>query len=383
MNETAFIELPLSIYAGTPYHVPWFHSSMRSIIARRHPYFEHSDGEFFIARRLKERSTPLRVGESGRVDGGPDHRRAVGRIALLEPRRYNEIHGRREARFYFFESVDDAEVATALFDHAERWAARRGLTELVGPQGFSSFSGAGILVHGFDQWAAMTMMPYHHAYYRRLVEGAGFAPYRDFHSAWIDGARYDRSTRYERVARIAMKRGRFHIPEYRTKRQVRAVAEEIRQAYNDAWRDRDVFTPLSKAELDQIVGDLLMVSRPSLVRLLRAGDEIAGFILAFPDVSEALAKARGRLTIVSMARLLLAKRTTRRFIINGFGIRPDYRKSGGTALLFHEITRVLREHGAQAAEMTQIAADNDLMMANVERLGAEIYKTHRVYRKRV
>ena len=31
--------------------------------------------------------------------------------------------------------------------------------------------------------------------------------------------------------------------------------------------------------------------------------------------------------------------------------------------------------------MTQIAADNDLMMANVERLHADIVKTHRVYEK--
>lgn len=359
-EETQFIELPLTIYEGNPHHVPWFDRSMRSIIARRHPYFEHSKGEFYLARRGDE---------------------AVGRIALLEPVRFNEYHDRRDARFYFFESVDDADVAGALFDHAERWARERGLDTLTGPQGFSSFAGSGILIHGYDETASMTMMPYHHPYYRDLVEGAGFEFLKDFHSAYLDANRHDLSPKYRRAAEIAMKRGRFHIPEYRTKRDLRATAEEIRETYNDAWRERDVFTPLTRAELDQIVEDLLLVSRPSLIRVLRSGDDLAGFILAFPDLSAAMVKARGKLTLASYLRLMWEKRTTRRFIINGFGIRPEYRKSGGTALLFHEITKVLKENRVDGAEMTQVAADNDLMMANVERLGADLYKTHRVYTK--
>ena len=364
-EETQFIELPRTIYEGNPHHVPWFERSMRSIIARKHPYFEHSTGEFFLARRGQ---------------GGGE---AVGRIALLEPVRFNEYHERRDARFYFFESIDDADVASALFDHAERWASERVLDTLPGPQGFSSFAGSGILIHGYDQTASMTMMPYHPPYYRDLVEGAGFAFLKDFHSAYLDAKRHDLSPKYRRAAEIAMKRGRFHIPEYRTKRDLRSIAEEIRTTYNEAWRERDVFTPLTRAELDQILEDLLLVSRPSLIRVLRSGDELAGFILAFPDLSAAMVKSNGTLNLMSYLRLMWEKRTTRRFIINGFGIRPEYRKAGGTALLFAEITRVLKEHKVDGAEMTQIAADNDLMMANVERLGADIYKTHRVYTKQL
>lgn len=370
-EEAQFIELPLAIYEGDPHYVPWFARSMRAIIAHDHPYFEHSKGEFFIARRV------------GRADDGGEKAEPVGRIALLEPVRYNEYHDRRDARFYFFESIEDADVASALFDHAERWARERGLDTLTGPQGFSSFAGSGILIHGYDETASMTMMPYHHPYYRELVEGAGFGFSKDFHSAYLDAKRHDLSPKYRRAAEIAMKRGRFHIPEYRTKRDLRAIAEEIRETYNEAWRERDVFTPLTRAELDQLVEDLLLVSRPSLIRVLRSGEDLAGFILGFPDLSTAMIKARGKLNPLTYLRLMWEKRTTRRFIINGFGIRPEYRKAGGTALLFHEITRVLKEHRVDGAEMTQIAADNDLMMANVERLEADIYKTHRVYTKQL
>jgi hypothetical protein len=159
------------------------------------------------------------------------------------------------------------------------------------------------------------------------------------------------------------------------------VAQEIREAYNDAWRERDVFTPLTEAELDQLVDELLLVSDPSLIRVLRSGDTMAGFILAFPDLSDAMVKANGKLNLFTYLRLMREKRRTRRFLINGFGLRPEYRGSGGTELLFFEITRILKERGVEGAEMTQIAADNGPMMANVERLNADIVKTHRVYRK--
>lgn len=361
-EEREFIELPHRIYAGSPYWVPWFRRSMRNIVARRTPYFEHSKGEFYIAVR----------------DG-----KTTGRVALLEPVRYNEHTGARQARFYFFECVDDQAVADALFEYAEEWARTRGLTELVGPQGFSSFSGAGILIRGFDRTASMTMMPYHHPYYRGLVERAGFEFMRDFHSPYLDTNKHVLSPKYERAAEIAMKRGRFWIPKYRTKRQLRSFAKEIREAYNEAWREREDFTPLTERELDGMVEDLLLVSKPSLMRILRSGEDLAGFILVFPDLSRAMVRAGGKLNPLTYARLMLAKQTTRHFIINGFGLRPQYRKSGGTALLFREIAKVLRENRAVGAEMTQIAADNDLMMANVERLGADIVKTHRVYRKRV
>jgi hypothetical protein len=127
-EEREFIDLPRDIYRGSPYFVPWFDSQVKKIIAKEHAFFEHSDGEFFIAKRDNE---------------------IVGRIALLQPHRFNELNGTRDARFYFFESIDDQVVSDALFLYAEHWARRRSLNRIVGPQGFSSFAGAGILINVF------------------------------------------------------------------------------------------------------------------------------------------------------------------------------------------------------------------------------------------
>ncbi|MFP4550282.1 MAG: hypothetical protein ACLFNT_05715 [Spirochaetales bacterium] len=359
-QERDFIDLPRKIYAGNPYFVPWFDRQVRKIIAKEHAFFEHSDGEFFVAKRDSK---------------------VVGRIALLEPRRFNELNEVQDARFYFFESIDDQSIADALFLHAGHWAQYRGLTRLVGPQGFSSFAGAGILVHGYDRRASMTMMPYHLPYYPRLVESSGFQPLQDFHSPYLDPDRHELAPRYVRAAKIAMKRGRFLTPELKSKADIRKIAWEIRETYNNAWATRENYTPLTERELNQIVEDLLLVSKPSLIRILRAEDDLAGFVLAFPDLSEAMQKSNGKLNLLTYARLLWKKHTARHFIINGLGLGRQYRKSGGIAILFYETTRALEEHGVQGAEMTQIAADNDLMMANVTRLNADIVKTHRVYEK--
>jgi hypothetical protein len=61
---------------------------------KKHPFYEHSDADFFIAVR----------------DG-----RDVGRVAALENKRHNDYHGTRIAQFYLFDCEDDPEAAGILF----------------------------------------------------------------------------------------------------------------------------------------------------------------------------------------------------------------------------------------------------------------------------
>ncbi|MFP4179257.1 MAG: hypothetical protein ACLFNZ_06055 [Spirochaetaceae bacterium] len=361
-EEKEFISLPFTIYRHNSRYVPWFKKQMKNILARRHPYFEHSDGEFFIALRNKE---------------------TVGRIALLEPRRYNDYHRCRDGRFYFFDAKDDLEASRALFRHAEEWARARNLTRLIGPQGFSSFSGAGILIDGFEHTASMTMMPYHFPYYRELMESCGFVKHKDFYSAKIDARSQTLPVKYQRIAEITLKRGRFTVPSLQSKKELKKLAAEVGHIYNSSWGEHDDFTPLTEGELEQIREELLHVSEPSLVKVIRSGREVAGFVLAFPDLSRVMQKSRGRLNPYILYRMLKEKKKAEHFIINGLGILPEHRRTGGIAVLFNEITKSLREHGVKTAELTQIAETTDLMMSNIGKLNAKIYKTHRVYQKPV
>jgi GNAT superfamily N-acetyltransferase len=359
-SEKDFLELPFVIYKHSSHYVPWFTRSLKKIIRGQHPFFEHSEGEFFIARRKDE---------------------VIARIALLEPKKFNEYRKRRDGRFYFFETKDDLPAARELFAFAEEWARDRGLQRILGPQGFSGFTGAGILIDGFDETASMTMMNYHLPYYRELLESIGFEKYKDFYSAEIDGGTQGLPQKYRTYADLAMKRGRYESPVLKTRQDLLDVAEQIGRLYNESWGDHAEFCPMTDTEMKELIGELVSATEPSLVKIIKKGEELAGFILAFPDISRSMQRAMGRLNPYTLRDMMKEKKTTRRFLINGIGILPKYQKNGGIAILFNEITKALRDHNVQRAEMTQIAETTDMMTRSIEKLGARIYKTHRVYMK--
>ena len=359
-----FISLPKRLYAGSECYVPWFDRGMRRILARRIPFFRHSAGDFFVAYRGS---------------------RVVGRIGLFENRNFNAYTGNADARFYFFDAEDDREAAAALFDQASRWGAGRGLKRLIGPQGFSSMAGGGILIEGFEHPSAMTMMGYNYPYYRQLLEEWGFEKYKDFVSGFLDPSSFRMPEKIRRVAEIVMKRGGFTLPRIRGRAAMRRLATEIGRLYNDSWADHAEFAPLSEEELAELVDDLLLVTDPDLLKVIRKGDELAGFVLTFPDLSRALIRARGRLNPLTLLDILTEKRRTNKVIINGLGIHPAYRNNGGTALLYHALEQSVRSLGREfvGADITQVAETTDLMLADVSTLGAEIYKRHRVYQRNI
>src|ERR1044071_8467496 len=85
-----FIHIPYRLYARCPQWVPpLFVDANLQLNRKKHPFYEHSDADVFLAVR----------------DG-----REVGRIAALENRRFNEYHHTRQAQFYLFECEDDQEA---------------------------------------------------------------------------------------------------------------------------------------------------------------------------------------------------------------------------------------------------------------------------------
>jgi hypothetical protein len=357
-----FINFPFTLYAGNDCWVPWFDKEMKNYLARTHAFFSHSEGDFFLVRR-----------------GGS----TLGRIAVLENRRHNEHHHRQSGRFYFFESVNDREVSGRLLDAACAWARERGLSDLTGPYGFNAFTGGGLLVDGFEERAAMTMMNYHPPYYRKLLEEAGFTKVMDFYSARLETARFTLPDKVRRAAEIALKRGNFRVPRFTRVSQVKSLAADIGRVYNESFMGHEDFTPLSEGEIQELSRDLLRATHPALLKVLFYKEEIAGFLFAFPDVSAALQRGRGRLTPRTLLDLRREGARTDRLIINGAGILPRFQKLGGNALLYYELERTVKEalgrRSFVCADLTQIAEKTELMLRDIRTLGGTIYKTHRIY----
>jgi hypothetical protein len=358
-----FVDLPFHLYAGHPQWVPPLKSGVaKSLDRRHHPFYERSDAEFFIARR-----------------GGRD----VGRVAALENRPFNGHHGVKHANFYFFDCYDDPDAAAALLDCVFEWAASRGLDTVVGPKGLSALDGFGVLVEGFEHRQMMTMTNYNYPYLSRLLEGLGFEKEVDFVSSLLCRHSFRMSERLIRVAARAEQRGFLQIKRFTTKRELVKWAPRIGSAYNRAFVRNWEYHPLSQREIDYILGNVLLVADPRLIRLIIRGDDVVGFMFAFPDLSAALQNAKGRLTPLSMLRIIREKKRTRWVCMNGAGILPEFHGHGGNAMLYAEIVRTLLEAGYEHADLPQVAETAVQMRRDLEELGARPYKVHRVYRRRV
>jgi hypothetical protein len=354
-----FVRLPFRLYEGSAQWVPPLLSdAVLPLDRRRHPFYEHSQADFFLAVR----------------DG-----RDVGRLAVLENRRYNDYHGARQAQFYFFDCQEDAEAAAGLFERACDWAAARGLTHLVGPKGFSALDGYGLLVDGFEHRAVMTMMNYNHAYYCRLVEALGFRNEVDFVSCSIQADSFRLPERVHRIAERVQQRGRLQVQRFRSRRELAAWAPRIGRAYNQTFVNNWEYVPLTERELALLTDSLMLVADPRLVKIITHADEVAGFLFAFPDVSAALQRARGRLLPLGLFDLLLEMRRTRWVAFNGAGLRPEFQGHGGNALLYAEMEHAIRGRQFEHADLTQIAESAVNMRRDLEALGARPYKNHRVY----
>jgi hypothetical protein len=359
-----FIRVPFELYDGHPQWVPPFIADVKTMLnPDKHPYYEHSDAEFFIAEK----------------DG-----RDVGRIAALENKPFNQYHDTKDAEFYLFECVNDQEVANALFETVFDWAKERGLTKLVGPKGFGPLDGYGIQIEGFEYHQMMNMMNYNYPYYRELVENLGFCKVVDFVSSYINPQEFQLPEKVKKAAEIAKKRATFQVLRFKNKRDLKHWAGRIGQAYNKAFVDNWEYYPLTQREIDFVVGNVMTIVDPDLIKIIAKDNEVVGFVFPFPDVSAAMKKNQGKLGPTAILRLLLELKRTDWIAFNGVGILPEYQGLGGNAIMYSELEKSMNQNSQfKHYELTQVAETAEQMRKDLKNLGAKFYKNHRVYEREI
>lgn len=356
-----FIKVPFRLYKQHPQWVPPIRSDVALMLNRKkHPFYEHSTADFFIA-----------------VRDGQD----IGRIAALENCNYNKHHDVRTAQFYLFDCEDDSEAAAALFQRVFEWARAHNLDTLVGPKGFSAFDGYGLLQEGFEHRQMMNMMNYNYPYYLRLVDEAGFEKEVDFVSHFVILEDLRLPERLYRIAERAKRHHRLEVIRFKTKRELRQWAGKIGQAYNNAFVKNWEYVPLTEREIAFVVDTIMLVANPKLIKIIAQDGNVVGFAFGWPDVSAAMQRCKGRLFPFGIVDLLLEMRRTSRISGNGVGILPEFQGRGGNALLYSEMERTVGEFGFKYYEMTQIAETAVQMRKDLETLGGKPYKNHRVYKR--
>ncbi len=355
-----FLRLPFSIYKDFPQWVPPLQMDERlRLNPKRFPFYKHSHASFFLA-----------------CEGT----RPIGRLAVLDNRHYNEYNQEAAAFFYLFECEYNLGAAQGLFTAAFDWARSRGLNKIIGPKGFTPLDGFGLLVKGFGQRPAFGL-PYNPAYYIDLIEAQGFVKAGESVSGYL-GTHIQFPLRIQGIAdKIAQRRG-LRILRCKTRKDLRALVPYLKELYNNSLVGTEGTAPLTDEEIDTMANQLIWLADPKLVKLVMKDDKAVGFLLAYPDISAALQKTRGRLFPFGWLTLLLELHRTDWININGAGLFPEYRGSGGIAILYSEMFKSVSENPRyKHAEVVQIGVENENMQREMENFGIDFYKTHRTYKK--
>ena len=355
-----FVDLPYQIYRECPQWVPPLAADEQlRLNPKRYPYYRHSAAAFFLAY----------------VSGRP-----AGRLAVLDHRLYNEYHHEKTAFFYLFECEPDGGLASELFTRAFQWAGARGLDKMVGPKGFTALDGLGLLVKGFEHRPAFGI-PYNLPYYPDLVEGLGFQRAAEILSGYLspEGPFPERITL---LAERLRERRDLAIAHFRTRRELRSMLLHLKDLYNAALEGTEGGIPITEAEVRSLADQMLWFADPSLIKMVMKADDPVGFLLAYPDISGALQKTQGRLLPLGWITILHELRATEWININGAGMLPPYRGSGGTAVLYSEMFKSVKARPrTRHVEVVQIGVENTQMQRELSNFGIEFYKVHRTYQR--
>lgn len=361
-QERDFIKLPYLIYPSNSLWVPPLESELRLALHRqKHPFYQHSDATFILAY----------------ADGQP-----VGRLTAIHHRPYCHHHQRNAGFFYYFECIDNQEVADNLFQSAENWLREKGLHEAIGPKGLLRSNGQGILVEGFEHPPAVGIA-YNPPYYDRLFTNAGYQRWTDHLSGYIERTHQLPVALYQ-VAEKVKQHGKFWVRSFKTLAELRPFVNELNAVHQQAFADNPNYIPSTPDEFALMAENILAIAEPDMLKIIMRGDEIAGFIITYPDITKALRRIKGKLWPLGWIDVLFEKKRTDVINGNGVGILPKYQGMGANALLYCELEKTLRAKTQyRVLDLVQVDERNAKSMADMQFVGVNWIKRHRTYHKRL
>ncbi|NSW53126.1 MAG: hypothetical protein HPY85_11530 [Anaerolineae bacterium] len=356
-----FVQFPFDLYRDTPDWCPPIRLDLYSIMnKKKHPLYRDSDADFFIAE------------ERGSV---------VGRVGVLHHSGFSRHKGRECAFFNYFDVVDNPAVSCALFDAVFAWCRERGIVFIEGPTGFTRSDSKGLLVEGFE-FRAPVGVNYNHAYYANHILAAGFEKHVDYISGHINSRTDPIDQRVHIIADKLKSRGKFEVVRFSSKKEMRAYLPDLYRVNIEAFQDAPEFVPYGEEEFMAMANDLLAIVEPGLPKLIKAEGRVIGFVIAYPDISDGIRKASGRVFPFGWYHLLRARKTTTNLVLNGVGIIPKYQGSGANAVLYSEMDKIRTEYPQfLTADNLQVADYNLRSFADMSSVGTHWAITHRVYKK--
>ena len=360
-DMSKFIEVPWHVYKDDPMWVPPLRLERRFHYSKHNPFFKHGEWQAWVAYQDKK---------------------PVGRISAQIDSLHRERYGDNTGHFGSLESIDNAEVFSALILHAEAWLGARHTSHVNGPFSHSINQESGILVDGFDT-PPVVMMPHSPPWYSKLLEGEGYLPEKDLLAYWVDA-----NFEIPRVMRTLIQRYSKKVQIRPLKRKDFKVEMEIlRDLFNDAWSENWGFVPFTEAEFAELGSSLRLLVPDELIQIAEVNGVPAAFMVVLPNLNEVFSELNGSLFPFGWIKLIRKLKDNQ--IHTGrvplMGVRKQFQNTPlGIALACMVIDapkQAAKEKGIKEVELSWILENNQGMRGILDSIGSKQYKRYRIYGK--
>ncbi len=358
-----FARFANKLYKGNKYYVPSMPmDDLNTFDKEKNGAFDFSEAEFYLAYKDGE---------------------VVGRVAAIINHKANDSWKVKQVRYGWIDFIDDLEVSAALLDAVVSFGKARGMTQIVGPLGFTDFDPEGMLVEGFDRLSTMALI-YNHPYYPEHMKKHGY--YKE--TGWVEyriTIPEEMPEKHVKYAELIKQRYNLKVRKL-TRRQIKKerYGHKLFQLINDTYCVLYGYSLLSEKQIDQYVDMYLSIVDTKMLTFVEnaEGDLIAAGI-SIPSLSEALQKCNGEIFPFGwwhlMKTMFWKKPDTLDLLL--IGIRPDYQNKGLNSLVFMDLFANYKKLGFKYAETNANLETNAKVQAMWVPFEKELHKRRWVFGK--
>ena len=360
-----FVRFGNKLYKGNKYYVPSMpNDDMATFDVNKNGAFAFSEAELYLAYKDDQ---------------------LVGRVAAIINNKANEAWGVKQVRFGWIDFIDDMEVSGALLNAVCEFGRKRGMTQIVGPLGFTDFDPEGMLVEGFDRISTMALI-YNHPYYPEHMKKHGYIK----ETGWVE----NRITipealpeKFNNVADLVHQKYNLKVRKFTT-RQIKefGYGRKSFDLINKTYCNLYGFSLLSDKQIDDFVDvNLSLIDARMLTCIEDENGELIAGGVSMPSIAEALQKCRGEMFPFGWWHLLKAMFWKRSDTVELLliGVLPEWQRKGVVALLFQDFIKVYNELGFKYAETNAMLENNLKIQSIFDSFEREIHKKRWVFGKEI
>ncbi len=356
-----FIQVPWALYDSDPNWIPPLILERLHTFSPKNPYFQHARWQCWLAYQGDK---------------------PVGRISAQIDELYQAQYRERVGFFGLLEAEPNPKVFRALFQSAEAWLWKQGMKKVQGPFNLSINQECGLLVEGYAS-PPMIMMGHSHPYYLQHIESNSYEKIQDL-LAYRIGIDFSLPSGVDRLLQKAKKTLRFRPLRRKYLKEEMGIIKDI---FEEAWSGNWGFLPFTDAEFSELGSQLKLLVDDDFVQIAEIEGTPAAMLVAFPNMHEVIRDLDGRILpwgwLKILWRLKVSFPKTGRVAL--MGVRKKFQSSPmGAAMAYGMIESVRKaglRKGIQNVELSWILENNKPMRHVLESLGAERYKTYRIFEK--